>query len=133
VFVIETSVFTRLHHRPVRTAIDRLAPVELMRSPVTDLELGNSARNAGEWDEIAAMLLAFDALPLSLVAFERARAVQREFARRGLRGRKLPHLLVAASAEQAGATIVHYDPDFQLIASVTGQPQRWVVERGSID
>ncbi len=49
------------------------------------------------------------------------------------RGRKIPDLLVAAAAEQAGYTVLHYDADFDLIASVTGQPCQWVVPPGSVD
>jgi hypothetical protein len=36
-------------------------------------------------------------------------------------------------AELAGATVLHYDHDFEVIASVTGQAQEWVVPRGSVD
>ena len=41
-------------------------------------------------------------------------------------------LLVAAAAERAGLTVLHYDQDFDLIAEVTGQPTEWVVPRGSV-
>jgi hypothetical protein len=49
------------------------------------------------------------------------------------RGCKLPDLLVAAAAEQAGYTVLHYDADFDLIASVTGQPCQWVAPPGTVD
>lgn len=42
-------------------------------------------------------------------------------------------LIIAAAAERARVTLLHYDADFDLIASVTGQPCEWVVERGTID
>jgi predicted nucleic acid-binding protein len=42
-------------------------------------------------------------------------------------------LLTAAIAEHYGATILHYDSEFDHIATVTQQPVRWVVTRGSID
>ena len=29
-------------------------------------------------------------------------------------------------------TVLHYDTDFDLIATVTGQPTQWVVPRGSV-
>jgi predicted nucleic acid-binding protein len=48
------------------------------------------------------------------------------------RGVTLPDLLVAACAERAELTVLHYDADFELIASVTDQPARWVVPRGSV-
>ncbi len=36
-------------------------------------------------------------------------------------------LIVAAVAERHGATVLHYDGDFDMVAEVTGQPTRWVV------
>jgi predicted nucleic acid-binding protein len=44
----------------------------------------------------------------------------------------LPDLLIAAVAERNQVTVVHYDADYDTIAEMTGQPTRWVVERGSI-
>jgi predicted nucleic acid-binding protein len=41
-------------------------------------------------------------------------------------------LLTAALAEHHGAVVMHYDADFEQIARVTGQQQRWIVPRGSI-
>lgn len=38
------------------------------------------------------------------------------------RAPSVPDLLVAATAEQAGLTVVHVDKDFDLIAEITGQP-----------
>lgn len=40
--------------------------------------------------------------------------------------------LIAACAQRADLAIVHYDSDFDTIASVTGQPTEWVVPRGSV-
>jgi predicted nucleic acid-binding protein len=54
-------------------------------------------------------------------------------AARGLRGRKVPDLIVAACAEDHGLTVLHYDADFDHIASVTGQQTMWVVPAGSVD
>jgi predicted nucleic acid-binding protein len=64
---------------------------------------------------------------------KRARQVQRMLAGRSQRGRKVPDLLVAATAEDAGLIILHYDADFDRIASVTGQKCEWVAVPGSID
>jgi predicted nucleic acid-binding protein len=33
-----------------------------------------------------------------------------------------PDLIIAAAAELGGATVLHYDPDHDRIAAVTGQP-----------
>lgn len=45
----------------------------------------------------------------------------------------IPDLIVAAAAEGAELTVLHYDSDFELIATVTGQEVEWVVPRGSVD
>jgi predicted nucleic acid-binding protein len=63
----------------------------------------------------------------------RARQVQRLLASRSQRGRKVPDLLIAAAAEEAGLVLLHYDADFDHIARVTGQICEWVVPSGSID
>ena len=44
----------------------------------------------------------------------------------------LPDLLVAACAENAGLTVLHYDADYERIAKLTGQAVQWVVPRGSV-
>jgi predicted nucleic acid-binding protein len=38
----------------------------------------------------------------------------------------VPDLIIAATAELAGLTVLHRDKDFDLIASVTGQPAEWL-------
>ncbi|MFN0092069.1 MAG: PIN domain nuclease, partial [Acidimicrobiales bacterium] len=38
----------------------------------------------------------------------------------------------AAAAESAGLVVLHYDRDFELIASVTRQPVEWIVPAGSV-
>ncbi len=97
---------------------------------MTDLDIGFSARNAGEWDRLAVALGAFRRIDVEAHHFDRAHQVQRNLAADGLKGRKVPDLLVAAAA---ALTVLHYDADFDHIAAVTGQPTEWIVERGSID
>ncbi|HEY5193362.1 MAG TPA: hypothetical protein VIJ39_05755 [Solirubrobacteraceae bacterium] len=45
----------------------------------------------------------------------------------------LPDLMVAACAEIAGLTVLHYDAGYDRIGKITGQPTQWVLPRGSID
>jgi predicted nucleic acid-binding protein len=63
---------------------------------------------------------------------ERALVVQGELATRGMHRVNLPDLMIAAAAETAGVAVLHYDSDYDTIASVTGQPVEWVAPRGSI-
>jgi hypothetical protein len=53
----------------------------------------------------------------------RALEVQIQLAERGMhRAASIPDLLVAATAEKLGLTVLAVDKDFTLIAEVTGQP-----------
>lgn len=130
----DTSVLTRLGHAAVRAALEPLAEEErVARAGISDLEVGFSARNAAEWTRLASALSAFTLVETDANHFRRARQVQRLLASRGLRGRKVPDLLVAAAAEGAGLVVLHYDADFDHIARITGQRCEWVVPAGSID
>lgn len=132
-FLVDTSVTTRLASPAVRHAIEELDAFGLARSTMTDLEVGFSARSAVEWDALHSALHTFRSVEIEARHFRRAGEMQRLLADRGLRGRKVPDLLIAAAAEEHALTVLHYDIDFDHIASVTGQPTRWVVPRGSID
>ena len=132
--LVDTSVLTRLSHGAVRTALEPLTTGgRVARAGISDLEVGFSARNLGEWTRLAAALAAFPLIETEAAHLRRARQVQRQLASRGLRGRKIPDLLIAAAAEESGLAVLHYDADFDLITGVTGQPCEWVVPAGSID
>jgi predicted nucleic acid-binding protein len=131
-FLLDTSVVKRLQYLQVRSVIEPLAAAgELGRPSICDLEVGYSARNAQEWDQLVGALDAFRAVDTTAAHLRRALQVQRLLAARSQRGRKIPDLLVAAAAEELGAIVLHYDADFDLIGSVTGQRCQWVVPPGS--
>jgi predicted nucleic acid-binding protein len=104
----------------------------LGRAGISDLEVGFSARNASEWDSLQEALSTFELVETEARHVQRARQVQRLLAARSQRGRRVPDLLIAAAAESAGLTVLHYDADFDRIAAVTGQRCEWVVPAGSI-
>lgn len=132
--LFDTSVLTRLSHGAVRAAAEQLvAAGRAARAGISDLEVGFSARNVDEWDALASGLGELQLIETSAEHVRRARQTQRLLAQQGLRGRPVPDLLIAAAAEISQLTVLHYDSDFELIASVTGQRCEWVVPRGSID
>ena len=132
-YLADTSVLTRLRRRPVRAVVEPLLAASLLaRSAISDLEIGLSAGNADQWDGLAAALAVFGFIEVGPAEFRRASQVQRLLAAAGLEGRKVPDLLVAAAAEAAALTVLHYDVDFDHIAAVTGQPVEWVVPAGSV-
>jgi len=120
--LLDTSVLTRLRHETIRETIEPLAEQgQLARAGISDLEIGYSARNA------------FALVETSEDHLRRARQVQRLLADRHQRGRKVPDLLIAAAAEHRNLAVLHYDADFDRIATVTGQTCEWVAPAGSVD
>ncbi|MEP7009751.1 MAG: PIN domain nuclease [Acidobacteriota bacterium] len=122
---------------PLATVRARLAPLiesgEIATCAVVDLEVLFSARNHEEHERIRLRRkLAFESVLLTEQIFDRAIEVQGELARTGRHRLPIPDLIVAAAAESAGLTVLHYDADFDQIARVTGQPVEWVVPRGSV-
>jgi len=132
-YLLDTSVLTRLRHPGVRSRVEALDATGLARSTMTDLELGFSAGSGADWDRLMAAVNAFQLVEIKPSHFARARQVQRLLAVQGLKGRKVPDLLIAAAGEATERTVLHYDRDFDHIAAVTAQPTEWVVARGTID
>jgi predicted nucleic acid-binding protein len=92
---------------------------------VTRLEVGHSARSGAD------LRAGLQGPPLSAMPVEyqtpategRAVEVLALLADRGQhRAPSLPDLIIAATAEMAGLTVLHLDTDFEIIASITGQP-----------
>lgn len=134
VYLLDTSVIKRLGGAQVRAVVEPLAHRgQAARSTICDLEVGFSARNAEEWDRLIVALETFTPIATTETHVHRALQVQRLLAVRSQRGRKIPDLLIAATAEEHGMTVLHYDADFELISEVTGQPTEWVCPSGVID
>ncbi|HTZ62872.1 MAG TPA: PIN domain nuclease [Solirubrobacteraceae bacterium] len=132
--IVDTSVLTRMRNPAVRDAVEPKArDGQLARAGISDLEVGYSARNASEWDDLARDLDSFELVETTAAHLRRARQVQRLLAGKHQRGRKVPDLLVAAAAEDSNLAVLHYDADFDRIAAVTGQACEWVVPAGSVD
>ena len=134
-WLVDKSALTRLAQPEVNEALW----LPIIRGTVgvsicTELEMGFSARSAADYQETREKLvnrLVPVALPLH--AENRAREVQASLIARGQhRAVSVPDLLIAATAETEGLTVLHYDADFDLIAEITGQPCQWVVPKGTL-
>ncbi len=103
-------------------------------SIATELEIGFSAQSFDGYRKMRSRLIdALVPVALPLRAEDRARDVQSALVERGQhRAVSVPDLLIAATAEIEGLTVLHYDAHFDLLAEITGQPMEWVVPRGSI-
>ncbi|MCK9872167.1 PIN domain nuclease [Nocardiopsis dassonvillei] len=96
------------------------------------LELLYSARNTRDYERLRESYERLPWLETDNRAMRRAIEVQHELVRKGQHRRALPDLVIAATAELYGATVVHYDKDYDLIADITGQPTMWVVPAGTL-
>ena len=130
-WLIDKSALVRLGSSP--DAADWASRIErgLVRiTTVTRLEVGYSARSGADLraglrePPVSAMPVEY----LTPAIEDRAVEVLTLLADRGQhRAPSVPDLIIAATAELAGLTVLHCDKDFDLIASVTGQPAEWLI------
>jgi predicted nucleic acid-binding protein len=132
-WLIDKSALVRLAASP--DAAEWAARIErgLVRvTTVTRLEAGYSARSGPElragWRQPPLSSMPVEYLTPAIE--DRAVDVLTLLADRGQhRAPSIPDLIIAATAELTGLTILHLDKDFEVIAQVTGQS----VERLSIE
>ena len=67
-FLLDTSVLTRLRAPTVVERVQDLDGSGRARTSMTDLEIGFSARSADEWDRLVAALAAFR--PIDVMSFD---------------------------------------------------------------
>lgn len=125
-WLIDKSALARLAASPDAAVWATRIERGLVRiTTVTRLETGYSARSG------AGLRTAFEQPPLSSMPVEyltpaiedRAVEILMLLADRGQhRAPSIPDLIIAATAELAGLTVLHLDKDFDLIAEITGQP-----------
>jgi len=132
---MDTSALARVARSPeAATWTERIERGLVRISTVTRLEIGYSARSgpdlraATHRPPLASMPVEYQTPAIE----DRAIEVQMRLADRGQhRAPSVADLIVAATAELAGLTVVHLDKDFEMIAEVTAQPlERLVVTTG---
>lgn len=124
-WLIDKSAYTRLQISPdAQNWANRIQRGLVRISSVTRLEIGYSARSGIElradirMPPLAAMPTEYQTPAVE----DRAIEIQLLMADRGLhRAASVPDLIVAATADVVGLTVLHLDKDFDLIAEVSGQ------------
>ena len=134
-YLADKSALARLHLPSVRDVLVPLMDRGLVSiCGVTELELLFSARNIQERSRMkqqldASFTLVHEPDDLWLLASE----IQEALTEKGQhRAASIPDLVVATVGRATGLTILHYDNDFDTIASFTEQPTCWVVPAGSV-
>jgi predicted nucleic acid-binding protein len=134
-YLLDKSAAYRTHVPKVRARLEPLMKRGLfLRCGLTDLEAGVSARSSEDHRTLG--IYRRDALEYLITpdtVWDRAWEVQEALTDKGLhRSVKVPDLVIAAIAEHHSVSVMHYDRDFDHIASITGQDVEWVVPAGSI-
>jgi predicted nucleic acid-binding protein len=128
-FLMDTSALSRLM-RPGAESFgwDQAVAAGLIAvCPITELEFFYSARSDPDReDTIENLRAAFCWVPVHDGAYARAWEVQGDLTSRGQHRSAGPvDLVIAATAELFGLTLLHHDGDFATIVGVTGQALRW--------
>ncbi len=134
-YLADKSAIARWHHPQVRTVLAPLIEHGLVATcGITELEVLFSARGKAGYRQIERdRQHAYEWLPTEDTDLRRALSIQGELAERGqLRAVSLPDLIIAAVAERHRVCVLHYDDDYEHVASITGQAVRWVVPQGSL-
>ncbi|MGW5850947.1 PIN domain-containing protein [Streptomyces sp. NPDC055254] len=134
-FLIDKSALARYPEPAVHAVIHPLHTAGVLAvCGAVEYEVMYSARSKADAERVRAGMGAFAWLPTPDEAWDRALDVQKRLIEAGTwKAVSLPDLIIAATAERHGATVLHYDGDYDMIAEVTGQPVRWVVPRGTAD
>jgi predicted nucleic acid-binding protein len=125
-WLIDRSAYTRLANcADAQSWAERIEGGLVRITTVTRLEVGYSFRTGhqarAEWGAPPLALMPVEYLTPAVE--DRALEVQLLLADRGQhRAPAIPDLLVAATAELAGLTVLAVDKDFELIAQLAGQP-----------
>lgn len=132
-YLLDTSAWAQRNYQPA--ARERMNELFLADQAATCLpvclELLYQVRNTAEFDSRLSALRELEWLAGAPDVERAAIECMRLLAERGQHRTPLPDVLIAATAQVHGATVVHYDSDFARIAAATGQPQEWIVPRGS--
>lgn len=134
-FLADKSALTRSDTRPeVRAVLEPLLVAgEIATCGIVDLELLYSAKGRATYRALSEALRGMPRVALEEPTVTRALEVQAMLAERSQhRAVPLPDLLVAACAERAELTVLHYNADFDRVAALTGQAAQWIVPRGSV-
>ena len=132
-FVADKSAYEQQRHsEAARGLLEALASEgSLCMTDVVALELLYSARGAADYVTRREDLSTFPWIRLTEAVADRALEVQQRLAVTGRHRLPIPDVLLAATALEHDATVLHYDHDFDVIAEVTGLRARWIIPAGS--
>jgi predicted nucleic acid-binding protein len=135
-FLADTSAWARTRHARVASRwATALRNRQIATCPIVNLELLYTARTGEDFDEWSAELAQLRDIPITRSVTNAAQQAFRELAHAQpayQRSVKIADLLVAACAQDAGVGVLHYDEDFDRLATVLSFEGRWIARAGSL-
>lgn len=135
-WVADTSAWARASNPDVAPNWKEAATAgDLVGCPVVTLELLYDASDQERVEIVATSLAGLRQAPITRSVTDAAISAVRELAARGSAGAhrvRVPDALLAAAAAERGFGVVHYDEDFDRLATVLGFASQWVAPAGSI-
>jgi predicted nucleic acid-binding protein len=134
-FFVDTSAAARMSNRLVAEKLSPLVEAGLVAScAVLDAEALYSARSADEYETLRAdRFAAYEYVPTNDEHWQAALNAQRLLAQTGRhRSLGIADLLTSVLAGVNRLTVLHYDADFEIAATVVEFEQRWVAARGTL-
>lgn len=134
-WLLDKSALARWRQPAVAARLEPAArSARLFTCAIIDLEVLYSARNSAEYASLALeRRQAYEWVEMDAETWARAARLQSEIAVHGhLRAAGVADLLIAATAEQHGLTVLHYDRDFETLGRLCGVREEAVVPLGSL-
>ncbi|WP_405105581.1 PIN domain nuclease [Micromonospora sp. NBC_01405] len=134
-YLLDKSALARWSKPVIAPVLDELSDRGLLAvCGAIEIEVIQSAQTAKDAQRARWLLGGFHWLAMPDEIWDRAIDVQVRALHKGNhRALSMADLLIAATAERHGATVLHYDGDYDMITAITGQPTTWVVPGGTAD
>jgi predicted nucleic acid-binding protein len=136
VFIADKSAWARADRTSVREEWSQaLLSGQIVTCDINRLELLYSARTAQEFAQMEEEFAALRNIATTHGIYEAAIEALRTLATvsDGHHRVKPPDALLAASAQEAGIGVLHYDHDFDRLVEVMSFESRWIAPAGVLD
>ena len=136
VYIADTSAWA--HARSPAVTGDwneAVANGQIATCPIVAIELLHSTRSGAEYGRRSGDLAYLRDIPVTRSVTNAALSAYRQLARHhplAHRRVRMPDLLIAAAAQDAALGVLHYDPDFDVLATVLAFESRWIAPPGSL-
>lgn len=135
VLIADVSARTRTNHPAVSNAwVTAVRADQIATCSIVTLELLYTARDQAEVEALRADEASLRSIPVTVSVQRAAMAAISELSARGAGHHrvKLPDVLIAAAAQEAGVGVLHYDHHYDRLAEVLSFESRWLAAPGSL-